>query len=49
MPLGCTDVLQLTRNFDMALMNPAKPWYARNSLGLWVITDMWVQVTEREI
>lgn len=31
----------------MALINPTKPWVALNSLGLFTISDMWVQVMER--
>ncbi|PNY25948.1 Pisatin demethylase [Tolypocladium capitatum] len=40
-------VFELLRNFDMALINPTHPWDARNYLGLFTITDMWVQVMER--
>lgn len=36
------------RHFDWALDNPAKPWEAINTLGLFIINDMWVQVTERK-
>lgn len=28
-------------------MNPARPWEEQNVLGLFFISDMWVQVTER--
>lgn len=35
------------RNFDMALVNPTKPWDARNALGLFVISDMWMLLTDR--
>lgn len=38
---------QLLRNFDLALINPTRPWDARNYLGLFAISNMWVQVTER--
>ncbi|KAL4986004.1 cytochrome P450 [Aspergillus falconensis] len=41
-------VFELLRNFDLALLNPTRPWDARNNLGLFAISNMWVQVTERE-
>ncbi|EXA30387.1 hypothetical protein NW761_014357 [Fusarium oxysporum] len=44
--LGKT-IFELLRNFDMALINPTKPWDARNHLGLFAISDMWVQIMER--
>ncbi|KAM5350025.1 hypothetical protein ACJ41O_006530 [Fusarium nematophilum] len=44
--LGKT-IFELMRNFDLAVINPTKPWDARNSLGLFAISDMWVQVMER--
>ncbi|KAL4995725.1 cytochrome P450 [Aspergillus recurvatus] len=40
-------VFELLRNFDLALLNPTRPWDAWNNLGLFSISDMWVQVTER--
>ncbi|KAJ6081414.1 hypothetical protein N7499_006288 [Penicillium canescens] len=40
-------VFELLRNFDLALMNSTSPWDARNYLGLFAITNMWVQVMER--
>ncbi|KAJ5164857.1 uncharacterized protein N7500_006687 [Penicillium coprophilum] len=40
-------VFELLRNFDLALINQTRPWDARNYLGLFAISDMWVQVTER--
>ncbi|UNI20893.1 hypothetical protein JDV02_006942 [Purpureocillium takamizusanense] len=40
-------IFELMRNFDMTLVHPTKPWDARNTLGLFVISDMWVHVTER--
>ncbi|KAJ5360109.1 hypothetical protein N7517_009300 [Penicillium concentricum] len=40
-------VFELLRNFDIALINPTRPWDAQNYLGLFAISDMWVQVTER--
>lgn len=42
-----TAMCQLLRNFDIAPMDGARPWKAANYLGLFVISDMWVQVTER--
>ncbi|KAL4974569.1 cytochrome P450 [Aspergillus desertorum] len=41
-------VFELLRNFDLALLNPTHPWEARNNLGLFAISNMWVQVTERK-
>ncbi|KAF9874182.1 pisatin demethylase [Colletotrichum karsti] len=38
---------QLLRNFELALIDPARPWKAHNVMGLFVISDMWVQVMER--
>ncbi|KAJ5417304.1 uncharacterized protein N7487_000854 [Penicillium crustosum] len=46
MEIGKT-VFELLRNFDMALINPTHPWNATNYLGLFAISNMWVQVTER--
>lgn len=40
-------IFELLRNFDLALTNPHKPWDVFNSLGLWEIKNMWVDVTER--
>ncbi|KAL2864022.1 cytochrome P450 [Aspergillus lucknowensis] len=40
-------VFELLRNFDLALLRPTRPWDARNYLGLFAISDMWVQVMER--
>ncbi|KAL3462677.1 cytochrome P450 [Aspergillus heterothallicus] len=40
-------VFELLRNFDLALLNPTRPWDARNYLGIFAISDMWVQVTLR--
>ncbi|KAM0250721.1 hypothetical protein ACHAQJ_008476 [Trichoderma viride] len=40
-------VFELFRNFDIALINPTKPWVALSHLGLFSISDMWVQVMER--
>ncbi|KAJ5578132.1 uncharacterized protein N7459_007096 [Penicillium hispanicum] len=40
-------VFELLRNFDLALIRPTRPWDARNYLGLFAISDMWVQVMER--
>jgi cytochrome P450 len=41
-------VFELFRAFDFALSDPAVPWKTFNSLGLWEIRDMWVDVTVRE-
>ncbi|VUC29153.1 unnamed protein product [Clonostachys rosea] len=41
-------LFEIVRNFDIALIDPTKPWKARNYMGLFVISDMWVQVMERE-
>ncbi|OCL03164.1 pisatin demethylase [Glonium stellatum] len=40
-------VFELLRNFDFALVNPSVPWKIYNSIGLFAIGDMWVEVTER--
>ncbi|KAK1763965.1 Pisatin demethylase [Phialemonium atrogriseum] len=40
-------IFELMRNFDLALINPTRPWKARNYLGLFAISDMWVQVMDR--
>ncbi|KAJ5958903.1 uncharacterized protein N7479_006053 [Penicillium vulpinum] len=40
-------IFELLRNFDIALISPTRPWDARNYLGLFAISDMWVQVMER--
>ncbi|KAJ5231639.1 uncharacterized protein N7469_006227 [Penicillium citrinum] len=40
-------IFELLRNFDMALINPTRPWEVKNYLGLFAISDMWIQVTER--
>lgn len=40
-------VFELLRHFDLALSNPAEPWKTHNSLGLWEIKDMWIDVTAR--
>ncbi|KAF7517593.1 hypothetical protein G7054_g13751 [Neopestalotiopsis clavispora] len=39
--------VQLVRNFDMGLINPANPWKSASLLGLWVISDMYVHATRR--
>jgi cytochrome P450 len=41
-------VFELFRHYDLALTNPAEPWKTHDSLGLWEIRDMWVDVTMRE-
>ncbi|CAG9954496.1 unnamed protein product [Clonostachys rosea f. rosea IK726] len=40
-------LFEIVRKFDIALIDPTKPWKARNYMGLFVISDMWVQVMER--
>ncbi|KAJ5689557.1 hypothetical protein N7462_003949 [Penicillium macrosclerotiorum] len=41
-------VFELLRNFDLALISPTRPWVAQNYLGLFAVSDMWVQVTKRK-
>ncbi|WYZ45645.1 hypothetical protein EsH8_VIII_000961 [Colletotrichum jinshuiense] len=41
-------VFEMLRNFELAPIDPARPWKARNCMGLFVISDMWVQITERD-
>ncbi|KAF1837310.1 pisatin demethylase [Decorospora gaudefroyi] len=41
-------IFELFRHFDLALTNPLEPWKTFNSLGLWEIKDMWVDVSMRE-
>jgi cytochrome P450 len=41
-------IFELFRNFDFALINPEKPWTKINIMGLFAISDMWVQITERQ-
>ncbi|KAM4057737.1 cytochrome p450 [Hirsutella rhossiliensis] len=40
-------IFELMRNFEMALIHPTRPWKTRNCLGLFMISDMWVQVMDR--
>lgn len=40
-------IFELLRHFDFALTNPHRPWEVYNSLGLWEIKNMLVDVTER--
>jgi len=40
-------IFELLRNFDFALTNPHEPWTITNTLGLFAIGNMWVEVTER--
>lgn len=40
-------VFELLRNFDFELANPPEPWTIYNLFGLFAISNMWVQVTER--
>ena len=39
--------VELLRNFDIALINPAKPW-SNESRGIFLQKNFWVRVTERE-
>ncbi|KAI8264284.1 Cytochrome P450 monooxygenase lolP1 [Colletotrichum sp. SAR 10_77] len=41
-------IFELFRNFELAPMDPARPWKAYNAMGLFFISDMWVQVMERK-
>ncbi|KAK3293022.1 cytochrome P450 [Chaetomium fimeti] len=38
---------ELFRYFDWAIAHPDKPWDIMNTMGIFVINDMWVQVTAR--
>jgi cytochrome P450 len=40
-------VFELLRHFDFAITDPHKPWERYNSLGLWEINNMPVNVTKR--
>jgi len=44
--LGKT-IFEVLRNFDLAVVNPSQPWKTKSPLGLFVINDMWVQVSKR--
>jgi cytochrome P450 len=41
-------IFELLRHFDFALTNPHEPWTIFNTLGLFAIGNMWVDVTERK-
>ncbi|KAI9150078.1 Pisatin demethylase [Paramyrothecium foliicola] len=41
-------VFEMLRNFDIALIDPTKPWNAQYCIGLFIISDMWVQVMARD-
>ncbi|KAH8732261.1 cytochrome P450 monooxygenase-like protein [Phaeosphaeriaceae sp. PMI808] len=41
-------VFELFRVFDFGVVDPVRPWKTFNSMGLWEISDMWVDVTLRE-
>ncbi|KAK1995933.1 cytochrome P450 [Colletotrichum falcatum] len=41
-------IFEIFRHFDLAPIDPARPWKARNCMGLFVISDMWVEATERK-
>ncbi|CAI7628389.1 unnamed protein product [Penicillium pancosmium] len=40
-------IFEVFRNFDLSLINPTRPWDVKNYLGLFAISDMWTQITER--
>ncbi|ERF76352.1 hypothetical protein EPUS_09320 [Endocarpon pusillum Z07020] len=40
-------VFELLRNFDFELAHPHESWTIHNIVGLFAISNMWVQVTER--
>ncbi|PMD37965.1 cytochrome P450 [Hyaloscypha variabilis F] len=40
-------VFELFRNFDLEIVNPARPWKSQN-LGSWIQREMLVRVTERK-
>ncbi|TQS34414.1 hypothetical protein Golomagni_05203 [Golovinomyces magnicellulatus] len=42
-------VFELFRAFDLAIIDPVRPWTWRNHLGLFRIKDMWVQITDRAV
>ena len=42
-------VFELLRNFDFALIDPEKPMTKIETMGLFAMTQMWVQVTERQL
>ncbi|KAK2012105.1 cytochrome P450 [Colletotrichum eremochloae] len=42
-------IFEIFRHFELAPIDPARPWKARNCMGLFVISDMWVEVTERKV
>lgn len=37
------------RNFDIATVRPENPWEMRNTMGLFMISNMWVQIFDREV
>jgi cytochrome P450 len=41
-------IFELLRHFDFALTNPHEPWEIFNTMGLFAIGNMWVDVTERK-
>ncbi|CEJ83191.1 hypothetical protein VHEMI03211 [[Torrubiella] hemipterigena] len=42
-------IFELFRHFDLATLCPTSPLKSRNCLGLFQITDMWVQATRRPL
>ncbi|OAA53198.1 Cytochrome P450 [Cordyceps fumosorosea ARSEF 2679] len=41
-------IFETFRQLDLAIINPTQPWTSHNCLGLFQISNMWVQVTERK-
>jgi len=41
-------VFELVRGFEWGVTEPGVPWRMVNSMGLWAIGDMWVDVSVRE-
>ena len=46
--LAKTDGLQLFRRFEVSLVDPVKPIRSLNRNGLFVQSDMWVKISQRE-
>jgi cytochrome P450 len=40
-------IFELFRNFDLAVTDPTAPWKLFNTMGLFSVKDMWVDVSER--
>ncbi|KAJ4305522.1 hypothetical protein N0V90_001053 [Kalmusia sp. IMI 367209] len=41
-------IFELVRGFEFAIVRPEKPWEVFETMGLWDIRGMWVNVVERE-